>query len=255
MRISLESVIFLNLLVNLLLLLAAGRMCGHPVRLVRGLAAAALGGLHAAGCLLPGFYFLGNTLWRVISLSLMSFIAFGLSVDGLRKGLVFIFLSLALNGAIQWVGKGGAAGVLGAAGLICLLCSIGFRGRIGGTVYIPVELSYRDKRLRLTALQDTGNTLVDPITGRQVLVIGADAAQKLTGLTRDQLQKPVETIGALPGLRLIPYRSIGKEHGLLLALRLQDVKIGSWKGSSLVAFAPEGLSGESGYQALTGGVI
>lgn len=253
MRVSLESVIFLNLLVNLLLLLAAGRLCGHSVGLVRGLSAAALGGFHAAGCLVPGFYFLGNTLWRAVSLSLMAFIAFGLSVSGFRRGLVFMFLSFALSGAVQWLGKGGAAGLLGSAGMICLLCGIGFGGRIGSTAYIPVELSYQDKRLRLTALRDTGNTLIDPITGRQVLIIGADAAKKLTGLTRDQLQKPVETIGALPGLRLIPYRSVGKEHGLLLALRLQDVKIGSWKGSSLVAFAPEGLSGEGGYQALTGG--
>jgi len=85
-------------------------------------------------------------------------------------------------------------------------------------------------------------------------VIGADAAQQLTGLTREQLLTPVETIGILPGLRLIPYHSVGSS-GFLLALRLRDVKIGSWRGSTLVAFAPERLSMEGAYQALTGGAI
>ena len=104
------------------------------------------------------------------------------------------------------------------------------------------------------ALRDTGNTLRDPITGGEVLVIGADAAGELTGLTQAQLRNPIDSLGTIPGLRLIPYHSIGNEGGFLLALKLQNVKIGSWKGSSLVAFAPEGLNLEGTYQALTGGV-
>ena len=109
--------------------------------------------------------------------------------------------------------------------------------------------------MRMTALQDTGNTLCDPVTGRPVLVVGVEIAQQLTGLTQQQLRCPVEAIAEapLPGLRLIPYRAVGQPSGLLLALRLQDVRIGNWKGSSLVAFAPDGLSREGAYQALTGG--
>ena len=111
--------------------------------------------------------------------------------------------------------------------------------------------------MRLTALQDTGNSLIDPLTGRSVLVVGADVAKKLLGLTREQLSMPAEAIvsAGVPGLRLIPYRTVGQAGGMLLGLRLQDVKIGHWKGSSLVAFAPEGLSEEGAYQALTGGVV
>ena len=153
------------------------------------------------------------------------------------------------------LGKSGPVGVLGVAAVLCLLCGFGFQGVISSALYVPVELRYRDKHMNLTALHDTGNTLRDPITGRRVLVIGADAAGELTGLTREQLRRPVESIGALPGLRLIPYRSVGTENGFLLALRLQDVKIGTWRGSSLVAFAPERLSSEDAYQALTGGTV
>lgn len=253
MTVYLDVVVLLNFLVDFLLLLGAGRLCGYPTKITRAAAGALLGSVYAACCLMPGFYFLGNILWRTVSLGAMAVIAYGFSKSALRRGLVFAFLSLALGGAVLGLGKGGVIGILCAAAVVCLLCCFGFRGRIGGSTYIPVELTYGGKCMQLTALQDTGNTLRDPVTGRQVLVVGADVAGELTGLTREQLRRPVESMGVLPGLRLIPYRSVGNGNGFLLALRLKDVKIGAWRGSSLVAFAPEGLHSEGAYQALTGG--
>lgn len=254
MTVYIDGVFLLNVVVDFLLLLAATGLCGYPIKWVRTLLASVFGGIYAAVCLLPGLHFLGNILWRTVSLGAMAVIAYGISRSALRRGLVFAFLSLALGGAAMGMGKGGAMGIVSAAGVVCLLCIFGFRGRIGGTTYIPVELHYGEKHLRITALQDTGNTLRDPITGRQVLIVGADVAGELTGLTRTQLCNPVESVTALPGLRLIPYRSVGTS-SFLLAMRLQNVKIGSWQGSSLVAFATDSLHPEGNYQALTGGVI
>lgn len=249
-----DGVFLLNFLVDVLLLFAATRLCGFPVKLYRVLLAGVLGGIYGASCLLPGFYFLGNVYWRMVSLGLIAATAYGISLSAARRGLIFAFLSLALGGAVMGLGKGGVVEIISAAGVITLLCFIGFRGRVGGNHYLPVELSYGDKQIRITALQDTGNTLCDPITGRQVLVVGADVAQQLTGLSPQQLRTPIETIGKLPGLRLIPYRSIGS-NSFLLAINLPKVKIGSWQGSTLVALAPDFLSPEGAYQALTGGVI
>jgi len=104
-------------------------------------------------------------------------------------------------------------------------------------------------------LEDTGNCLRDPVTGASVLVVGAQAARLLTGLTQQQLRSPLTTLGTIPGLRLIPYRTVGTGAGLLLAMRFQNVRIGSWQGSTLVAFAPEGLEMGHPYQALTGGLL
>ena len=251
----LPGVFLLYFLVNFLLLLGAGRLLGNMPKWLRAAIAAAVGGVYACACLLSGFYFLGNLAWRIVCLLLMSGIAYGISVNALQQGFVFGILSFALGGAISEIGKGGPAELLGTAGILCILCGIGFRMRSGNTTYIPVELSYGEKHLRLTALRDTGNGLVDPVTGRQVLVVGADVAQSLTGLTREQLHKPVESVGLLPGLRLIPYRSINCSNGFLLCMCFQNVKIGSWQGSSLVAFAPEWLHPEGVYQALTGGMV
>lgn len=252
MTVYVDGVFLLNFLVDFLLLSAASRLCGFPTKPIRVALGALLGGLYAACCLIPGFYFLGNTLWRTVSLGLMSVIAYGVSKSAMRQGLVFAFLSMALGGVVMGMGKGGFWGIVCGAVTVCLLCFVGFRGRIGGTSYVPVELHYGDKILHITALQDTGNTLRDPITGRAVLVVGADTALELLGLTRSQLQNPVGSLGALPGLRLVPYHSIGASN-FLLAMKLKNVKIGTWQGSTLVAFAPEGLSKEGAYQALTGG--
>lgn len=254
MQVYLDVVILLNFLVDFLLLLGVDRLCGYPARPGRAALGAAFGGIYAGICLLPGFSFLGNTLWRTVSLAGMSCIAFGLTKSALRRGAVFTLLSMALGGAALGLTARGFWAITAAAGCICVLCAIGFRGKLAGHSYVPVELSYGGRRVKLTALQDTGNTLRDPITGGQVLVVGADVAQRLTGLTVAQLQKPAENIGSLPGLRLIPYRAVGQNSGLLLALRLPCV-IGTWKGNSLVAFAPEGLSPDGAYQALTGGIV
>lgn len=110
--------------------------------------------------------------------------------------------------------------------------------------------------LRLRALRDTGNTLRDPITGEQVLIVGCAAAEALTGLSAVQLRDPITTLCRQPiaGLRLIPYRAVGNADGILLAKRFPRIKIGGRAFSGLVAFAPEGLEG-SGYQALTGGYV
>ncbi len=254
MTVYMDGVFFLNFLVDFLLLLAASRLCGYPVKLYRIVLGGLLGGVYGACCLLPGFLFLGNILWRTVSLAMIAVAAYGVSVSAMRRGLIFAFLCLALGGAVMGLDKGGIVGIISAAGILCLLCSFGFHGRIGGTTYLPVELFYGDTHISITALQDTGNTLRDPITGRQVLVVGADVASRLTGLTQQQLRTPVESVGELPGLRLIPYRSVGAS-SFLLAIRLPKVKIGAWQGSTLVAFAPDFLSPEGTYQALTGGIV
>lgn len=251
MVVYLDILLFLNFFVDFLLLIGANRLGGYPPRKGRAALSAALGALYGAWTLLPGFSFLGNTLWRTVCLLFMGAIAFGFHRNALRRILLFYLLSMALGGVAIGT-KGGAWGILGAAAGVAALCLFGFRGRLGKE-FLPVALTYGKQTVKLTALRDTGNSLRDPITGESVLIIGPEAARQLTGLSSAQLRDPVSAIGSLPGLRLLPYRAVGKEGGMLLALRLQKVTIGSWQGTKTVAFAPEGLGENSEYQALTGG--
>lgn len=238
----------LNFCVNGLLLLGTARMAGRRVSVLRLLVSSLLGAAYAAGCMTPDFRFLGGPHWRLISLAVMSFIAFGPQV---KLGCVFAVLTMALGGAAMGRGKLWQLPAYAVGVYLLTRYAFGPPGRR----LLPVTLSGNGKQLRLTALADTGNELRDPITGQSVLVIGCEAAGELTGLTRAQLRHPLETLTAapLPGLRLIPYRAVGAEGGLLLAMSVPAVEVGSRRGPGVVAFAPQEF-GED-YQAIAGGMI
>ena len=256
MRIYADVVMVLNFLVDFLLLMGTDRLAGYPAAPGRWALGAALGGVYSGMCLMPGFYFLAGLPWRMVFLALMALIAFGWNKSTLRRGAVFILLSMALGGlALGFGGMDMYALILAAAGLWSL-CRFGV-GMVGEQTYVPVTLRRAGRELRVLALRDTGNTLRDPITGEQVLVAGADVAQELLGLTPYQLAHPVETLarGVVPGLRLIPYRAVGQSGGMLLALRLRDAQVGKTRGDVVVAFAPEEVGRGEMYRMVTGGAV
>lgn len=254
MKPYLGIVALLNCMTDLLLLLAANRLTGAENRWPRLLTGAVLGGLYAGACMVRGFTFLGRGLWRLGLPALVGCVTFGLSRRGLRRTGIFLVLGMALGGVAASFGRGDIRGLLLAAGLIWILCAMGFDGTAGSARMVPLEITRAGKTLRLTALVDTGNRLRDPITGEGVLVIDCAAAQALTGLTPGELEKPMEQLGRLPGSRLIPYHSVGHS-GFLLAARVQDVTLNNQKRARVVAFAPGGIGGGEGYRALTGGAM
>lgn len=256
MLVYLDVVMLLNFLVDFLLILGTNRLTGYPPGATKAAAASVLGSIYAAACLLPEVRFLGNGWWRMVFLGLMAVLAFGWNWSGLRRGAVFVLLSMALGGIAGGVRVRHFSAICLCTLLLWLLCRVGFGGQLGGREYVPVELNWQGKRLRVLALQDTGNTLRDPLTGEAVLVCGADVGEELLRLPREAFQDPAETIasGILPGLRLIPYRAVGQPAGLLLALRLKDVKIGEKTVNPLVAFAPQEIAKGEAYRMLTGGM-
>ena len=98
MAVYLDLVVILNFLVDFLLLIGTNRLCGYPMKPARAAISALLGGVYAGACMLPGFRFLGNTLWRLVSLGIMSITAFGWNGGTARRSVLFIFLSMALGG-------------------------------------------------------------------------------------------------------------------------------------------------------------
>ena len=206
-------------------------------------AALTLGALYSGVCMMPRLRFLGGLLWRIVSLAGMAAIAFGWDKSAWKRSGVFVLLSMALGGASLSIGRGNFLTLLLTAGGVWALCIVAFGGRVGGREYVPVELTYGGKAVSIVALRDSGNTLRDPISGEQVLVVSGEVAEKLTGLTQDQLRAPLKTLMCrpVPGLRLIPYRAVGQAGDMLLAMRFDRVKIGNRTQSAVVAFAAEGL--------------
>ena len=248
MTVYVDLVMGLNFLVDFLLLLGTNRLSGFPAEGGRAAIASVLGAAYSGACLVPGFRFLGNTFWRLVSLGLMGSVAFGWDRSAIRRGGVFVLLSMALGGVALGMGNRTLPMLLMAAGAVWLLCRVGFPEGMGRE-YIPLVIRHEGREVNLLALRDTGNTLRDPISGDPVLVLGSDAARQLCGLERDQLMHPMQTVLQLPGFRLVPYRAVGQPGSMLLARRFDCVKLGKHSISAVVAFAPDTIGGGS-YQAL-----
>ena len=230
--------------VNGLLLFASGRFLGRGAHPLRVLAASMLGAVFPMLSLLPGFYFLDHILWRLCGLVLTALSAYGLALSAIPRTVLFVLLHLSLGGITggesRWLSP-----LLGAAGIGFACLSVSLRQDL-----IPIELTLGGRTVRLTALRDTGHGLRDPVTGKTVLVVDAETARKLTGISQRALLDPVGNLDVFPGLRLIPYKTVGNT-GFLLALQIRQAKIGNRQESTLVAFSPNTLG--TRYQALTGG--
>lgn len=246
-------VAFLGCMVNFLLVMGTKRLCGHNPSWSKGLLAGLIGGMHAGICLLPGFSFLGQIHWRLIILLVTVLIAFGWDGEGLRMGALFVLLHL----AVGKIAIGEIWLFLLAVAAICLLCALGLRTSVNSNEYAKVRITHGGQTVTLNALVDSGNTLLDPISGRAVVVVGDEVAGVLLNLDRKALESPLETFTASfsPGLRLIPYHSVGQPSGVLLGLRVDELRINGKAVDQIVAFAPQKIGGGTGFQALTGGYV
>ncbi|MBD5099282.1 MAG: sigma-E processing peptidase SpoIIGA [Clostridiales bacterium] len=271
-----DLLFLLNFIANYLLLLAAGRMAGAVLRRWRiGLGAAA-GALYAVLVFLPELSWLAHWLCKLAAGVLMALIAYGGEQYLLRVVVLFFGASAALAGAVLGLELLGNVSLTLDHGvfysqfdirlllLLFVACyfvlSLFFRriGRHGGEL-VGLEIALNGGIAVLTALRDTGHTLTDPATNRPVVVVYWQALSKLLPDWADA-NTPIDSLERCHAAgsrqaRLIPYRAVGVEHGMLLALRTQGVKAdGKPLGKLLVALSPTPVDDGGGYQALLGGI-
>lgn len=279
-----DTLFFLNAAVDYLLLLAAARLAGEPLRRLRFALGALLGGLYAVALVLPEGAFLGHPLCRAAAAALMAAAAYGGSRRLARQTLLFLMLTCAFGGGVVAIGLMGGHGLaLGERGVfyspldvktlllsaaLCYGALTLFFQRLGRHTapsgeLLSALLTLGERRVELTALVDTGNTLTDPVTGRPVMVAEGDC---LSGLFpwehRPGAEDLLDPPGALPRLgtgewkgrfRLLPYRAVGVERGLLLAVKVDRARVGEVDcGPMLVALSPTPVSDGGGYRALIG---
>lgn len=278
-----DSLFLLNLVVNYLLLLAAARLAGEVICRPRLGLGAGLGALYAALVFFPGMGFLLHPLCKLGAAVIMLLCAFGGSRRLLRLTLVFFGVSAAFGGGIFAIELLGGRGlslkngifyssmdlrlILLSAAACYVVISLIFRrtGRHTGPSreLMPAVLTLGVKRVALTALVDTGNTLTDPVTNRPVMVAEGEKLVRLfpegEAPAMEDLRDPVAGLERLSNgnsrgrYRLLPYQAVGVECGLLLALRLDGAKVGETDyGGILVALSPNRLSDGGGYSALIG---
>lgn len=255
MQVYFEGVALLNFLVDFLLLMATKGLVGEKADWKRCALGGLAGGLYAGICLIKPLNFLGNWFWRILSLGLMCGIAYGFKRQSVKKGAIFLLLTMTLGGVASLLGQGDFLSLVFCAIGLLIICVIGVEKPREGLV--SVKLTKGEQEYSLTALMDTGNTLKDPITGRNVLVAGENVARELLGLTHAELANPIQTLESknYPGLRLIPFSSVGCTKGILLAAKMDRVWINGKETEALVAFAPQKIGKDGSFEALAGGTV
>lgn len=284
------DVLFLvNFFMDFVVLTAAGAVLGIRAGFLRKALGAAVGaGCYCITLLLPweGRMYAGMAIW------LLSACIMGRLVFSLRRGrevcrflLIFYASAFFLGGAVTTVYnhtrlgyyirkavKGDfyaqlITGIL--AGIVLLACILGkvtlacIRQRQREReLYYEVELSRGNKTKKAMALLDTGNHLREPISRKPVILMDRTVSGELLERELEQAVSEFYATGELgrtgeeiPRLRLVPYHSVGRSHGLLAAVLLDRVTIRM--GNRLIeaeevyaAVTEEPVSSKGEYQVL-----
>ena len=282
-----DSLFLINIIINYILLIVTAKICGAATPRLRLLGGAALGAVYSVVSVLPLPVFFVNFLIKIAVGILMVLAAFGGQTRLIRLILVFFAASAAFGGAVM-----AASLVSGGAGigevrlslslkLLILAFAVAYavltlvfrraaRRRHGLGANSPggivtLELRHGGRTIRLRALRDTGNALIDPMTGRPVIVAGVnDVRPLLEPETRRALAElrnkdavgVLETLAATTGsmrFQLIPYSAVGTAGGMLLAFKPDEIIVdGKNRMGMLLALSPNSVSESGAYTALLG---
>ena len=279
MAVYVDMVFLFNCFTDALALYITARLSGLPVRRRRLLAASLAGGTYAVLCALPGMAPAASLLPQTATAAGMVWLCFGRRRDFLRQFLLFFLLSCTMGGALiaacrlleqaesgwQLLAALDWRVFLLAGGTCFAVLSVVFRGEArhaaAGQLY-RCEIERQGRRVGLTALLDTGHTLTDPVTGREVLTAHWEALEPLwTDRERCVLARLEETgaaaclasLGPGSGFRALPYRAVGIGGGLLMCFRADRAAVdGRELGEVTIALSPTAVS-EGGAAALWGG--
>ena len=255
MTIYLDVVFIENICMNSIILFATGLVTKSKCKFIRILVSASLGALYVVGKYITNNTIYSNIFMQIALGTAMIYISFSTTnVKQLFKLLVIFYLTSFVFGGCAFAllyyikpqdilyRNGGYVGTyplkiifLGAMlGLIIL--NIAFKlikNRISKKdMFCNITIWYKEKKVFIKAIIDSGNLLKEPITGSSVIVV---EKKKLEGIIERNILENLEKIivGEYEILgedfsskfRLIPFSSIGKQNGMLLGFKPDLIEV------------------------------
>lgn len=259
----LDELFLLDLIIDYFLLLGTAKLLALPYRRRRFLAGAALGAAWSCAALLPGLGWLKRPAMLPVLAAAMTLAAFGDQRRLWRCFAGFLGVSALFGGAVYAAALlrgGGIPGgpllrldmrVLALSFALCWAAvSLLFRAsaKRAARRILDVTVERQGRAVRLRALEDTGNHLMDPVTGCAAFVAEAGALSGLFEPVDAPLLRgpPAEAVLRIPGTRLIPCQGVAGGRNLLLAFRPDRVTVDGEERRDLiaaVAAAPIGTDG------------
>lgn len=281
------DIIFLeNLFMNCIILFATAVILKLPIKIVRILISGIIGSIYAVIIYTSKLQIYSNLFLKIALSAVMVYVAFNPSkIRGFLKNLMIFYLVSFTFGGVTFAllyfvkpqnisfQNGVLIGVSpikiiitgGIIGFVIITISFkNIKGRLTKKDMIcNLEIIQKDKKVKVKAIIDTGNFLTDPITKMPVVVV---EKEKLIDIfPKSVLENTIDFVNGdntemeeyLSKIRIIPFKSLGKENGLLLGIKVDGVII-NYQGNDnfikevIVGIYEKKLSSNNSYSALIG---
>ncbi|MDR0936083.1 MAG: sigma-E processing peptidase SpoIIGA [Oscillospiraceae bacterium] len=253
--IYIDQLFVLNGVVNYLLLLATGKLCGFASKRLRVAAAAFAGAAYAVCTVLPGVPPPVSALPVRLAIGvLLSLIAFGEKRAFFKAVLVMFAVGAAFAGATLLVSNASFKTLLltVAVAYAVLTLTLKFAATKQSAALrqtVKLEIALNGKTTRFPVLRDTGNALRDPFSGEIVPIVNYSELRDILKMRRENAADAVITLSKTnPELRtaLLPYKTLSGG-GLLLAFYADNVTAdGKPLQTRLVAVSPSEINAYGG---------
>ncbi len=155
----------------------------------------------------------------------------------LENWVVTYFMVVLLGGGLEWLRETGLFAhdfllqALIASALLFTAVSYVGAFRSFGKHMFPAELRKDCRSIKLRAYWDSGCQLKDPYTGKEISILSGAKAKEFLEESKDKL-------------RLVPYRSLGEEHGLLAVTEIDELSVCMGGRSVCVKNTEIGIAGD-----------
>lgn len=249
------DIVFLeNVFMNSIILLATGVILKDKTRIIRNLISSSIGAVYAIIIYTSHIEIYSNIFLKIMLSLVIVYIAFKpQNTKYLLKHLIIFYLTSFTFGGVAFallyfvrpqdillqngvlIGTYPIKMILigGIVGFVIITISFkNIKGKLKREdIYCNVKLNVEEKTKIITALIDTGNFLKDPITKIPVIVAERES---LKGLFPDEILLNTSKIingGSIDlgeyasKVRVIPFKSLGKDNGLLLGIKIDEAYI------------------------------
>ena len=279
----LDVLFLVNIIMDFVLIWATAKLTGFSTSFKRIFVAAFIGALYSVTVYFPALHTsLSSLIVKIIFSILMIYIAFyPISLKKMIQALAYFYFTVfavggAMLAAVYFINTentlqaviSGEFGILEPLGYKWFLAAVVtavivgkygakfiVRNLIKSILYVPVVICLGEETVALKTLVDTGNQLTDPITGKPVMIVELDTLKgiipkKAFKELRNNNDFDVNSIITCLSktylasrLRVIPFKSIGEQKGMLVGIRpdvviiihnnktieIQDIIIGIYK--------------------------
>lgn len=249
------DIIFLeNIFMNSIILLATGVILKVPIRILRNLIASTIGSIYAIIIYVSNIEIYSNFFLKLVLSFAIIYVAFKpVNIKSFLKYVVIFYLTSFTFGGVAFallyfvspqdillqdgvlIGTYPMKIILAGGILGFIIITISFKnikGRLNKKdMFCNITLNSSNKKTKITAIIDTGNFLRDPITKIPVIVVEKDKLKELLpfiildNVTNIINGKNVELGEYASKIRAIPFKSLGKENGLLLGIKMDEVEV------------------------------